>query len=38
MINVIHATILKINFKEQEFIIPGIPMIPTDMTFAFKRI
>ena len=39
MINVIHATILKGKFKDEEVLIPRIPMIPTDMSFdEFKRI
>jgi PIF1 helicase. len=38
MINVIHATILKRKFKDEEVLIPRIPMIPTDMPFKFKRI
>lgn len=38
MINVIHATILKGKFKDEEVLIPRIPMIPTDMPFEFKRI
>lgn len=38
MSNVIHATILKGNFKGEEVLIPRIPMIPTDLPFEFKRI
>ena len=34
----IHATILKGKFKDEEFLIPRIPMTPTDMPFEFKRI
>jgi len=38
MINVIHTTILKAKFKDEEVLIPRIPMIPIDMPFKFKRI
>ncbi|XP_068618716.1 ATP-dependent DNA helicase PIF1-like [Battus philenor] len=38
MSNVIHASILKGKFKDEEVLIPRIPMIPTDMPFEFKRI
>ena len=36
--NVIHASILNGKFKDEEVLIPRIPMIPTDMPFEFKRI
>ena len=36
MINVIHATILKGEFKDEEVLIPRISMIPANMTFEFK--
>ena len=35
--NVIHATILKGKFKDDEVLTPRIPMIPTDLPFEFKR-
>ena len=38
MINVIHATILKGKFKDEEVLTPRIPMIPSDMPFEFKPI
>ena len=38
MTNMIHATILKGKFKDEEVLIPRIPMIQTDMPFEFKRI
>lgn len=38
MNNVIHVTIIKGKFKGEEFLIPRIPMIPTNMPFEFKRI
>jgi PIF1 helicase. len=37
MINVIHATILEGKFKDEEVLIPRIPMIPTNMPFEFKQ-
>ena len=33
MVNVIHATILKGKFKDEEVLIPRIPMILTDIPF-----
>ncbi|XP_059051905.1 uncharacterized protein LOC131846585 [Achroia grisella] len=36
--NLIHATILKGNFKGELVLIPRIPIISTDMLFEFKRI
>jgi hypothetical protein len=36
MINVIHVTISKGKFKDEEVLIPRTPMIPTDMPFEFK--
>ncbi|XP_068633528.1 ATP-dependent DNA helicase pif1-like [Battus philenor] len=38
MSNMIHASILKGKFKEEEVLISSISMIPTDMPFVFKRI
>ena len=38
MINVTYATILKGKFKNEEVLIPRIPIIPTDMPFEFKQI
>jgi len=38
MISVIHLTILKEKFKDEEVLILRIPMIPTDMSFEIKRI
>ncbi|XP_008187231.1 uncharacterized protein LOC103310509 [Acyrthosiphon pisum] len=38
MNNVIQSTIIKGNFKGEEVLIPRIPIIPTDITFQFKRI
>ncbi|XP_003249039.1 uncharacterized protein LOC100570111 [Acyrthosiphon pisum] len=38
MNNVIQSTIIKGNFKEEEVLIPRIPIIPTDIQFQFKRI
>jgi hypothetical protein len=38
MVNVLHATILKGKFKDEEVLILMIPMIPTDMSFQFKQI
>ena len=29
---------LKAKFKDEEVLIPRIPMVPTDMPFEFKRI
>ena len=36
--NVIEATILTGKFKGEDVLLPGIPMIPTDMPFQFKRL
>lgn len=33
----IHVRVLKGMFKGEEFLIPSIPMIPSDMPFQFKR-
>ena len=38
MIKVIHATMRKGKFKDEEVLIARIRMIPTDMPFEFKRI
>ena len=36
MINVNHETILKGKFKDEDVLIPKIPIIPTDTPFEFK--
>ncbi|KAJ8889746.1 hypothetical protein PR048_009247, partial [Dryococelus australis] len=36
--NVIEATILKGNYREEDVLIPRIPMIRTDIPFVFKRL
>ncbi|GFV93748.1 ATP-dependent DNA helicase [Trichonephila clavipes] len=38
MNNVIEATILTGKFKGEDFLLPRIPMIPTDIPFEFKRL
>ena len=38
MTNVIEAKILTGPFKGNDILIPRIPMIPTDMSFQFKRL
>ena len=38
IINIIEATILTGPFKGEDDLIPRIPMIPTDMSFQFKRL
>ena len=38
MTNIIEATILTGPFKGEDILIPWIPMIPTDMSFQFKRL
>ena len=38
MINIIEAKILTWPFKGEDVLIPRIPMIPTDMSFQFKRL
>ena len=38
MENVIEATILTGPFEDEAVLIPRIPMIPTDLTFQFKRL
>jgi ATP-dependent DNA helicase PIF1 len=38
MNNIIEATILNVEFKEEDVPLPRIPMIPTDMSVAFKRL
>jgi ATP-dependent DNA helicase PIF1 len=36
--NIIEATILNGKFKGEDVLLPRIPMIPTDMSFEFKRL
>jgi ATP-dependent DNA helicase PIF1 len=38
MSNVVEATIVTGPVKDEDFLIPRIPMIPTDMLFQFKRV
>ncbi|CAD6208527.1 GSCOCG00010529001-RA-CDS, partial [Cotesia congregata] len=38
MNNLIEATIITGKFKDEDVLIPRIPMIPTDLSFQFKRI
>jgi ATP-dependent DNA helicase PIF1 len=38
MNNIIEATILNGKFKGEDILLPRIPMIPTDMSFEFKRL
>jgi ATP-dependent DNA helicase PIF1 len=38
MNNIIEATILNGKFKREDVLSPRIPMIPTDMSFEFKRL
>ena len=38
MTNIIEATILTGPFKGEDVLISGIPMVPTDMSFQFKRL
>ena len=38
MTNIIEASILTGPFKGEDILIPRIPMIPTDMSFQFKRL
>ena len=38
MTNIIEAKILTGPFKGEDVLIPRIPMIPTDMSFQFKRL
>ena len=38
MANIIEATILTEPFKGEDVLISRIPMIPTDMSFLFKRL
>jgi ATP-dependent DNA helicase PIF1 len=38
MNNIIEATILNRKDKGGDVLLPRIPMIPTDMTFEFKRL
>jgi ATP-dependent DNA helicase PIF1 len=35
---IIEATILNVKFKEKDVLLPRIPMIPTGMSFEFKRL
>jgi ATP-dependent DNA helicase PIF1 len=36
--NIIEATILNGKFKGEDILLPRIPMIPTDISFEFKRL
>jgi ATP-dependent DNA helicase PIF1 len=36
--NIIETTILNGKFKGEDVLMPRIPMIPTDMSFEFKRL
>jgi ATP-dependent DNA helicase PIF1 len=36
--NIIEATILNGKFKEEDVLLPHIPMIPTDVSFEFKHL
>jgi hypothetical protein len=36
--NIIEATILNEKFKGADILLPRIPMIPTDISFEFKRL
>jgi ATP-dependent DNA helicase PIF1 len=38
MNNIIEATILNGKFKGEDVLLPRIPMIPTDISFKFKRL
>jgi ATP-dependent DNA helicase PIF1 len=38
MKDIIEATILNVKFKGEDVLLPRIPMIPTDMSFEFKRL
>jgi ATP-dependent DNA helicase PIF1 len=38
MNNIIEASILNEKFKREDVLLPRIPMIPTDMSFEFKRL
>jgi hypothetical protein len=38
MNNIIKATILNGKFKGEDLLLPRIPIIPTDMSFEFKRL
>jgi ATP-dependent DNA helicase PIF1 len=38
MNDIIEATILNVKFKGEDVLWPRIPMIPTDMSFEFKRL
>jgi hypothetical protein len=38
MSNVIEATILNVEFKGEDELLPRIPMIPADMSVEFKRL
>jgi ATP-dependent DNA helicase PIF1 len=38
MNNIIEATILNVKFKGEDVLLPRIPMIPTDVSFEFKRL
>jgi ATP-dependent DNA helicase PIF1 len=38
MNDIIEATILNVKFKGEDVLLPRIPMIPTDISFEFKRL
>jgi ATP-dependent DNA helicase PIF1 len=38
MKNIIETTILNGKFKGEDVLLPRIPMIPTDVSFEFKRL
>jgi hypothetical protein len=38
MNNIIETKILNVKFKGEDVLLPRIPMIPTDMSFEFKRL
>jgi ATP-dependent DNA helicase PIF1 len=38
MNDIIEATILNVKFKREDVLLLHIPMIPTDMSFEFKRL
>jgi ATP-dependent DNA helicase PIF1 len=38
MNNIIEASIFNEKFKQEDVLLPRIPMIPTDVSFEFKRL
>jgi ATP-dependent DNA helicase PIF1 len=38
MNNIIEASMLNGKFKREDVLLPRIPIIPTDMSFEFKRL